>query len=251
MTAAALGVAAIALAAGAAAAPAARTPAPTHKPKLPVERAIASAPTAKVAWTARVVLPVRLAKRPTKGAQRGKELSPYAPYDGGPQTLLVLGARSTRKDGVWYRLLLPSRPNTASAWVPAESVRVTPTRYRIRVDLSSRVVALKESGEVVKSWTVAVGTSQNPTPLGHFAVSEIVHQVKPSGFFGPEIITLTAHSQNLNEFDGGDGRVALHGTNLPQLLGKAVSHGCVRLPNDAIRLIARTVPPGTPVDVVP
>jgi lipoprotein-anchoring transpeptidase ErfK/SrfK len=244
MTAAALGAAAIALAAGVTAA-AARTPAAA------AETPIASAPSARVAWTARVVLPVRLASQPAKGAQRGKELSPYAPYDGGPQTLLVLDAKSTRKDGVWYRVLLPSRPNTASAWVPAESVRVTPTPYRIKVDASSRVAALLKSGKVVKSWTVAVGTSQNPTPMGHFAVSEIVHQVNPGGFYGPEIITLTAHSQNLNEFDGGDGRVALHGTNLPQLLGQAVSHGCVRLPNVAATLIARTVPPGTPVDIVP
>jgi hypothetical protein len=228
-------------------APGSATPRPRPEPP---PAPIARAPTPARAWTARVILPVRLAAAPRRGAKRGQELSPYAPYDGGPQTLLVLDARTSRRDGVWYRVLLPTRPNGATAWVPAYAVRVTPTPWRIRISLSGRVAALLRAGRIVAHWTVAVGTSQNPTPLGRFAVSEVVHQVDPGGFYGPEIITLTAHSPNLSEFDGGDGRVALHGTNLPQLLGQAVSHGCVRLPNDAARRLARSVPPGAPVDVV-
>ncbi len=75
-------------------------------------------------------------------------------------------------------------------------------------------------------------------------------QARPGGFFGPYILTLTAHSANLSDFDGGDGRVALHGTSLPNLLGQAVSHGCVRLPNPAAIRLAKTVPAGAPVDIL-
>jgi lipoprotein-anchoring transpeptidase ErfK/SrfK len=37
---------------------------------------------------------------------------------------------------------------------------------------------------------------------------------------------------------------------MPWLLGQAVSHGCVRVPNEAIVRVARLVPPGTPVRIV-
>lgn len=214
-------------------------------------RPLASAPTPKKAWTARVVLPVQTRSAPSPRAKRLARLGVEAPYDRGPQVLLVLEARTSIRDGVWYRLLLPSRPNTASAWVPARAVQVAPTRYRVKVRLGTRQAELLRAGKRVARWTVGVGTPQNPTPTGRFAVSEVVRQADPRGFYGPFIMTLTAHSEALSDFDGGDGRVALHGTSRPDLLGGAVSHGCVRLPNEAARRIARVVPPGAPVDITP
>ncbi len=44
----------------------------------------------------------------------------------------------------------------------------------------------------------------------------------------------------------GDG-YALHGTNKPESIGQAVSHGCVRLRNEDIETLYRLVPTGTPV----
>jgi hypothetical protein len=44
--------------------------------------------------------------------------------------------------------------------------------------------------------------------------------------------------------------VGIHGTNEPQGLGTDVSHGCIRIGNDAIVRLAKTLPLGTPVDVV-
>jgi lipoprotein-anchoring transpeptidase ErfK/SrfK len=213
-------------------------------------RAIASRPTTTEAWTARLILPVHSRAAPRAGARRTSKLAVTAPYNEGPHVLLVLGAHASRKNGVWYRVRLPSRPNTAAGWIPDDAVRVTRTRYRIVVRLGSRRTELLRAGKVVGRWSVAVGTPANPTPTGRFALSEIVRQPNPGGFFGPYILTLTAHSANLSDFDGGDGRVALHGTSLPHLLGRAVSHGCVRLPNAAATRLARTVPPGAPVDVL-
>jgi lipoprotein-anchoring transpeptidase ErfK/SrfK len=230
------------------------TPKPKPKPKpkpapAVAPRAIAAAPTPTLAWTARVLMQVPMRRAPLRGAARRGVLSPYAPHDAGPQHLLVVGARATRRDGVWYRLLLPSRPNGASAWVPASAVKVTPTPWRVTVSIARRQATLRRAGRVVRTWTVAVGTAANPTPKGRFALSEVIPQPDPRGFYGPFILTLTAHSTTLSDFDGGGGRVALHGTSRPDLLGQAVSHGCVRLPNAAARTIGRLVPPGSPVDV--
>jgi lipoprotein-anchoring transpeptidase ErfK/SrfK len=213
-------------------------------------RAVASRPTTREAWTARVLLPVATRAKPSRRAKRTGKLSVHAPYNGGPQVLLVLEASATAKDGVWYKVLLPRRPNDAAGWVPAEAVQVKRTPYRVMVHVGTRKAELLKAGRVVDRWTVAVGTSANPTPQGRFAISEVVRQKNPSGFFGPYILTLTAHSEHLSDFDGGDGRVALHGTSLPSLLGQAVSHGCVRFANDAATRLGKTVPPGAPVDIV-
>ena len=97
----------------------------------------------------------------------------------------------------------------------------------------------------------AGSSPQNPTPQGLFALSEIVPQSNPRGFYGPFILTLSAHSDRLSDFDGGQGQVAIHGTNLPGLLGGAVSHGCVRMPNTGIKKVAKLVPPGAPVEILP
>jgi lipoprotein-anchoring transpeptidase ErfK/SrfK len=211
---------------------------------------VASRPTTKEAWTARVLLPVSTRAAPRANARKTHKLSVTAPYNRGPNVLLVLSSRTTKRDGVWYRLLLTSRPNTASGWVRAEAVQVRRTRYRVVVNLSTRRLSLLRAGRAVGTWAAAVGTTTNPTPSGRFAVSELVRQRDRDGFFGPYIINLTAHSSRLNEFDGGDGRVAIHGTNRPSLLGQRVSHGCIRISNAVARRLGRTIPPGTPVDVL-
>jgi lipoprotein-anchoring transpeptidase ErfK/SrfK len=44
----------------------------------------------------------------------------------------------------------------------------------------------------------------------------------------------------------GEG-IAVHGTNKPELLGQAVSHGCIRMTNEAARQLYHEVEVGTPV----
>lgn len=213
-------------------------------------RPIASRPTTRKAWTARVLYPIWSRTAARKNAKRRRKLSPLAAYNKGPQALLVLGARSTRRHGVWYKVRLPTRPNNATAWVPADALKVASTPWRVKVDISQRRAWVFRNGRRTRSFRVVVGRSAFPTPTGRFAISEVVKQRSSGGFFGPYIITLSAHSQRLNFFDGGRGRVAMHGTSRPSLLGTAASHGCVRFGNGAINYIGRRVPPGTPVDVV-
>ncbi len=80
-----------------------------------------------------------------------------------------------------------------------------------------------------------------------------LRQPEPDQFVGSWVLPLTAHSNVLRSFDGGDGQVALHGrggASLLDPLGSARSHGCVRLANSAIAWIAAHVPVGTPVRVL-
>jgi lipoprotein-anchoring transpeptidase ErfK/SrfK len=47
-----------------------------------------------------------------------------------------------------------------------------------------------------------------------------------------------------------DGIVGIHGTDRPELLGQAVSHGCIRVRNDVARRLRRLAPLGTPIDIL-
>jgi lipoprotein-anchoring transpeptidase ErfK/SrfK len=70
------------------------------------------------------------------------------------------------------------------------------------------------------------------------------------------VLELTAHGNVLQQFEGGDGMVGIHGrggTSLRDPLGSALSHGCIRLDNASIDWLVQTVGesrlPGTPVEV--
>ena len=61
------------------------------------------------------------------------------------------------------------------------------------------------------------------------------------------MLPITGFSNTLNEFAGGNGRVAIHGTSEPQLIGQRVSHGCIRMRNADVQALTRLVRGGTPV----
>jgi lipoprotein-anchoring transpeptidase ErfK/SrfK len=169
---------------------------------------------------------------------------------GAPTTFAVLGdpgVTSAATNG-WYKVLLPTRPNQGTGWVPAASVELTQTPLRVFIDLEGRKLRVENNGAAVFDTAVAVGTAENPTPVGASFVTELIQNTNPSGAYGPYAFGLAMHSETLTEFNGGPGQVGIHGTNEPGLIGQAVSHGCVRLTNDAIKeLVDLELPLGVPV----
>lgn len=167
---------------------------------------------------------------------------------------LVLRAHPTAH-GCLLRVRLARRPNTAHGWVAADRVVVRRTRWRVEVRRAARRATLLHGGRVVARWKVVVGKPSTPTPRGLFAI-QAGYRTPSSSFAGAWILALTAHSDVLTTFEGGDGQVALHGrggASLNDPLGTAASHGCVRFDNRAIGTIVRRVGradlPGTPVAI--
>jgi lipoprotein-anchoring transpeptidase ErfK/SrfK len=148
----------------------------------------------------------------------------------------------------WVQVALPVRPNGRTAWVAARDLRLEPVPLRVTVDLGQRRLRLLRGTAVVADTRVAVGSARYPTPTGRFYVTDRVRPPTPGGPYGAFALGLSAHSPTLTDFAGGDGQVAVHGTNDPGSIGRAVSHGCVRVPDDVARLLAR-VPLGTPVTI--
>jgi lipoprotein-anchoring transpeptidase ErfK/SrfK len=163
----------------------------------------------------------------------------------GKVSLLIVG----RQDGFW-RVALPVRPNGTTGWVRESDVVVERIGQRIVVELSTNTLRLYENGQVVIETKVATGTGGTPTPAGLFFVKEAVPQKNPAGSYGPIALGLSGFSEALKNFAGGSAVIALHGTNAPGSIGRAASHGCIRLPNDLIIALSRRVALGTPVEIV-
>ena len=146
----------------------------------------------------------------------------------------------------WYQVQLPLRPNGITGWVRAADVRLEPVTTRIVVELGERRVILYDRGREVMRVRVAIGTSATPTPTGRYYVNQRLIPADPSGPYGPGAIGISAFSPVLTGWAQG-GPIAIHGTNHPELIGQAVSNGCIRVRNEElVRLFERTRA-GTPV----
>jgi lipoprotein-anchoring transpeptidase ErfK/SrfK len=167
--------------------------------------------------------------------------------NGVPTVFSVRGLRVNRRcRPSAYLVQIPRRPNGVTGWVPARQVGVQPVRTRILVDLSEKRVTLYRSGRRVLSATAAIGSSATPTPTGSFYVNQRLIPTDQSGPFGPGAVGISAFSDVLTGWAQG-GPIAIHGTNEPWSIGKAVSNGCIRLPNPVLRKVFAQTLNGTPV----
>jgi lipoprotein-anchoring transpeptidase ErfK/SrfK len=145
-----------------------------------------------------------------------------------------------------YLVQIPKRPNGVTAWVPARQVAVAKVFTRIVVDLSEKKVTLYRDGKRVLTSRAAIGAPATPTPTGRFYVNQRLIPSEQGGPFGPGAVGVSAFSNVLTGWTQG-GPVAIHGTNAPWSIGKAVSNGCIRIPNAALRRLFHQAFNGTPV----
>jgi lipoprotein-anchoring transpeptidase ErfK/SrfK len=146
----------------------------------------------------------------------------------------------------WQRVLLPSRPNHTAGWIATAGGRLQTAHssYLVKVDTSARRLTVLKSGHKLGTWTVAVGADKTPTPTGRTFMLASLAPAKAT--YSPLILPIGAHSETLDSFGGGPGTVAFHGWPQTSVFGKAVTHGCVRVPSDALTQLSK-VPLGTPV----
>ena len=216
-----------------------------------LDSASVTAPTNSGAWKVRLESRIRVFDRvPGKRRRPSTWVGPRsAPW------LLVLARPRTADNRCWVRVRLSWRPNNAAGWINANLVVVEKTAWRIEVSTARRTLTLFKAGKPVRTISVVVGKPSTPTPTGLFAITWAIRW-HPNDFLGSWVLELTAHSNVLQRFDGGDGMVGIHGrggASLLDPLGSVASHGCIRLDNDSIDWLVRTVGqdqlPGTPVEV--
>jgi lipoprotein-anchoring transpeptidase ErfK/SrfK len=166
-----------------------------------------------------------------------------------PQMVLAVSQRVDPETGEarWYRIVVPGRPNGRSGWIPAAAANIRPAQRLIYIDRSARTLEVWGGGRRLLKTRVAVGAPGMETPIGLFYVQW--NFVPTAPVLGRYAFETSAYSK-LSDWPGG-GIVGIHGTYQPELLGQAVSHGCVRVGNDAILRMRSLVRLGTPIRIVP
>jgi lipoprotein-anchoring transpeptidase ErfK/SrfK len=172
-----------------------------------------------------------------------------ASWYGRPSVLPVVATRPG-----WVQVRLAQRPNGSTAWLPASDVTLGRTPYRIVVNNTTAQLALYDRGRLVFAAPAGVGTADDPTPTGEFFVAFDEQPPQPNPGYGPFIIVTSAHSQAISDWENsGDAIIGIHGPlgedSEIGTAGARISHGCVRLHNEALERLTE-VPPGTPIDVV-
>jgi lipoprotein-anchoring transpeptidase ErfK/SrfK len=104
-----------------------------------------------------------------------------------------------------------------------------PTRNRvIVVSLEDRKLALVEDGQVKKVYSVAVGKPSTPSPVGTFTVERRV--MNPTYSHNGRVVLPGPGNPVGTRWMGLSIRgYGIHGTNEPNSIGKAASHGCIRM----------------------
>ncbi len=181
-----------------------------------------------------------------------------APDDGAPSMVLeattMLGTPRVVQvlegpvDG-WMRVALPVRPNGSEGWIRDSDVTLFVVDRRIEVDLGDRTLRVIGPDGPMLETTVAIGSPANPTPVGEFFVTDSVILTEPAGPWGPWAFGLSAYSDTISEFNGGNGIIGIHGTNQPASIGHAQSLGCVRVPNDVALELGELISAGVPVRI--
>jgi L,D-transpeptidase catalytic domain len=149
----------------------------------------------------------------------------------------------------WDRILLPSRPNRSTGWLYLGDggLQTAYSTYQVKIDLAAYRLTVLDAGRRLGSWTVAVGAAGTRTPTGRTFVLASLAPDHPT--YSPLILPLGTHSNSLSVYGGGPGTVGLHGWPDPAVFGHAITHGCVRVPAAALRILSR-IPLGSPVVIV-
>lgn len=130
-----------------------------------------------------------------------------------------------------------------------------PPEVRLVIRLRDRQVDLYQGEEVAVSYPIAIGKSGWETPTGTFAVLRktvdpawqhpFTGEVVPPGPDNPLGVRW------IGFWSDGENFIGFHGTPNEELIGQAVSHGCIRMRNADVIALFEQVEVGTPVIVEP
>ncbi|MCA1992743.1 MAG: L,D-transpeptidase [Coleofasciculus sp. S288] len=135
-------------------------------------------------------------------------------------------------------------------FLPREEI---PTHLVIK--LSDRRVYVYQGDQLQTSYPIAVGKQGWETPTGTFQVRQMIRnpswqhpwtdEVVPPGPGNP------LGSRWISFWTDGRNEIGFHGTPNEELIGQAVSHGCIRMRNQDVQALFEKVSVGTPVTVQP
>lgn len=149
----------------------------------------------------------------------------------------------------------PPAAGPASPAVDSPAVRAQPERrprprpdLRLEVNLAERELYVYRRGERIATYPVAVGSREWPTPTGEWTIGQVIWNPR----WIPPREESWAEDEDVSE-PGAPGNPlgraqlvyrapnSIHGTTEPGSLGKAVSHGSIRVSNRVALRLARQI----------
>ncbi len=136
----------------------------------------------------------------------------------------------------------------AAARARAQETAQPETVRQIVVSLPDRKLALIEDGQVSRIYDVAIGRPSSPSPIGTF---KIVNRVtNPTYYHKGQIVEPGPQNPVGTRWIGLNQKgYGIHGTNAPRSIGKAASHGCIRMAKKDLEDLFEIVRPGDVVEI--
>lgn len=182
-----------------------------------------------------------------------KSVTPSA--DSPPESVVINASDYTEHaqaaDASQTASLQPGIADISSTLHPVALIR----QPRLVVDLSDRQVLLYQDGTLQARFDIAVGREGWETPTGEFKILTMQeHPVWQNPITGETIsqgVDNPLGSRWIGFWTDGTHQIGFHGTNQEDLIGQAVSHGCIRMRDSEIQILYTQVALGTPVVVEP
>lgn len=150
-----------------------------------------------------------------------------------------------------------------SRWLPfgqvqrseAQAQEAQEAAVKLVLALKSRRLEVRVPGEEPVLYEVAVGQDGWQTPIGEF---KVINKLENPAWQHPITKETIAPGPDnplgdrwIGFWSDGQAQIGFHGTNQEELIGEAVSHGCVRMRNKDIQALYEIVNVGTTVKVTP
>lgn len=132
---------------------------------------------------------------------------------------------------------------------PGKKIKVWTAPFSIVVDKSQNTLILKCDEEIIKTYVVSTGLN-NSTPAGNFKITNKLPN--PTWFKAGAVVPSDSPENILGSRWLGFNLAGygIHGTTVPQSLGKQATQGCVRMSNAEVEELYSIVAPGTEVTIV-
>lgn len=143
-----------------------------------------------------------------------------------------------------------------SGIMPAGALRDLKQKYEVVLNIASRKVILYDNNEAVKEYPVGVGTSINPTPLGKFKIVRRIYNPAWVNPYRQSKVIAPGEKNPIGQYWLGfamnkkSQEFGFHATNELSSVGKASTHGCIRLYPADMKELFSLIKIGTPVQVI-
>jgi lipoprotein-anchoring transpeptidase ErfK/SrfK len=130
----------------------------------------------------------------------------------------------------------------------------------VKIDTKTNMLGVLQDNKLIAAYPVTIGSAQTASPIGEWKVRRITKM--PTFRYDKEMLRHGRRSGNFYLLQPGPRNpvgimwialnkkgIGIHGTNTPDSIGRAASHGCIRLANWDVARLATKIKSGDSVSI--